>query len=405
VPTVADGRVFAGGSNSVAVFGLLTGNLSFTSAIYNAPKANTNATITVSRLGGTYGAVQVSYATVAGGTAVAGANYTSVSGVLTWTNGESDSQSFIVPILNDGLVHPNETVWLALSNPTDGSTVGPNAMAVLTIIASPNEARRQMPKLAITAPRSGAKTTSEVYPVAGTASGPLSVTNVMVSVNGGGWMPATMVKGWSNWSYSAELTAGNNTISAIATDATGFVSTTNTVKLVYLLTAPIVVGTDGDGTIQRDYNGDNLIIGDTYSMTAKAGNGFKFVKWTDGDNTTLTTSATLRFEMTSNLVFVAVFEDDTRPRASVTSPKANARVVGPAITVTGTASDNVGVKAVQCRVNNGSWMAATGPAGFATWTLASQPIVTGANTVQAYAVDAAGNISITNTVKFTGLAP
>ncbi len=109
--------------------------------------------------------------------------------------------------------------------------------------------------------------------------------------------------------------------------------------------------------------------------------------------------------MASNLVFVAVFEDDSRPTIKVTSPRTNARVTGSAVTVTGTASDNVGVVAVQCRVNNGSWMAATGPAGFATWTAANQSIVSGANTVQVYAVDAAGNISTTNTVKFTGLTP
>jgi hypothetical protein len=138
VPTVADGKVFVGSSNSVSIFGLLAGTFSFSSPTYSAPKANTNVTITVNRIDGTNGAVQVSYATVAGGTAIDGVNYTSVSGALNWTNGESGSKSFTVPIFNDNLAEPNQTVNLALSNPTnDASALGLQSTAVLTIVEPP----------------------------------------------------------------------------------------------------------------------------------------------------------------------------------------------------------------------------------------------------------------------------
>ena len=136
-PAEADGEVFVGSSNSFAVFGLLAGTFSFTPAALTVPKANTNAVITVSRVGGTNGAVQVSYATVTGGTATAGVNYTTVSGVLNWTNGETDSKTFTVPIVNDGQVDPNETVNLALSSPTGGSALGVQFTAQLTIAAPP----------------------------------------------------------------------------------------------------------------------------------------------------------------------------------------------------------------------------------------------------------------------------
>jgi hypothetical protein len=69
VPTVADGEVFVGSSNSVSVFGLLAGTFSFGSAAYSVKETITNMSITVNRVGGTNGAVQVSYATAAGGTA------------------------------------------------------------------------------------------------------------------------------------------------------------------------------------------------------------------------------------------------------------------------------------------------------------------------------------------------
>ena len=140
LPTVADGKVFVGSSNSVAVFGLLAGTFSFSSPAFSVPEANTNATIMVNRVGGTNGAVQVSYATVAGGTATNGVDYTSVSGALNWTNGEPGSKTFTVPVFNDGLAEPNQTVNLALSNPTNGaSALGLQSTVVLTIIAPPND--------------------------------------------------------------------------------------------------------------------------------------------------------------------------------------------------------------------------------------------------------------------------
>ena len=138
VPTVADGKVFVGSSNSVAVFGLLAGTFSFSAPAYRVAEANTNATITVNRSGGTNGAAQVSYATVAGGTATNGVDYTGVSGVLNWKDGESGAKTFTVPILNDGLAEPDETVSLALSNPTNAaSALGLPATAMLTILEPP----------------------------------------------------------------------------------------------------------------------------------------------------------------------------------------------------------------------------------------------------------------------------
>ena len=141
VPTVADGEVFVGSSNSVSIFGLLAGTFSFSSPAYNVQENGTNAIITVSRTGGTNGAGQVSYATVAGGTASAGADYSSVSGALTWTNGESGAKTFTVPILINTAVESNVTINLALSNPTNhASAVGVQSTATLTVIEPPIDA-------------------------------------------------------------------------------------------------------------------------------------------------------------------------------------------------------------------------------------------------------------------------
>ena len=138
VPTVADGKVIVGTSNSFSVFGLLAGTFSFSSPDYSVQEANTNVTVTVNRVGGTNGADQVSYATVAGGTASNGVNYTAVSGALNWTNGESGAKTLTIPIFNDNLAEVNPTIYLGLSNPTNvASALGAQSQAILTIIKAP----------------------------------------------------------------------------------------------------------------------------------------------------------------------------------------------------------------------------------------------------------------------------
>ena len=141
VPTVTDGKVFVGSANSVSVFGLLGGTFSFSSPNYSVQEADTNVAITVNRMDGTNGAAQVSYATVAGGTASDGTNYTGVSGTLNWTNGESSAKTFTIPIFNDNLAEVNPTIYLGLNNPTNiASALGLQSTAVLTIVEPPVDA-------------------------------------------------------------------------------------------------------------------------------------------------------------------------------------------------------------------------------------------------------------------------
>jgi hypothetical protein len=133
-PAVADGKVFVGNSNSISVFGLLAGTFSFSSVAYTVKETTTNVTVAVNRVGGTNGAVQVSYGTVAGGSAVAGVDYSNVSGTLNWADGESGTKSFSVPVLGNSLAQSNVTVNLALSNPTNAaSALGVQFTSVLTI--------------------------------------------------------------------------------------------------------------------------------------------------------------------------------------------------------------------------------------------------------------------------------
>ena len=53
---------------------------------------------------------------------------------IAWAAGDSSVKSFTVPIVDDGLVEANETVFVALTNPTGGATLGSPASATVTIV-------------------------------------------------------------------------------------------------------------------------------------------------------------------------------------------------------------------------------------------------------------------------------
>jgi plastocyanin len=110
------------------------GTLRFSQASYSFSEATVNATITVSRISGTDGAVSVDYRAQAG-TASAPQDFLAVAGSLSWANGDAANKTFNVPIVNDSVQEPNETVQLSLSNPFGGAVLDPARTNVpLTIL-------------------------------------------------------------------------------------------------------------------------------------------------------------------------------------------------------------------------------------------------------------------------------
>ncbi len=194
-----------------------SGELAFDSATYSVNEDGTTATITVNRTGGSANTVTVDYATVAGGTATGGAactagvDYINASGILTFTNDET-SQTFTVTICDDSDVEGNETVNLALSNPTGGATIGAQNTAVLTIvdvelpsgnvIVNPGNVAYMTLGEAVAAINAGTHTgavtvdifanTTETGPVVlnGSGAGAASYTSVVISPKADGVMVA-----------------------------------------------------------------------------------------------------------------------------------------------------------------------------------------------------------------------
>ena len=122
------------------------GRLNFSAASFPTNETAGNAVITVTRTGGSQGAMTVLCSTtntVAGPgntPAVPGVNYLPVTNVLlVWTNGDSAPKTFTVPVLHDNQITPNLTVGLQLSTPIlngvpNNVALGLLSNAVLTIL-------------------------------------------------------------------------------------------------------------------------------------------------------------------------------------------------------------------------------------------------------------------------------
>ena len=256
-----------------------------------------------------------------------------------------------------------------------------------------------VPSVLILAPTPGQRWSNSVFQVTGTAASDAGVTGVFYSLNDSAWTEASTSNSWTTWNATINPVAGTNTIAVYATDGAGHFSATNTVKLIYVVSGVLTVNIVGEGTVSPNYSNAVLQIGKEYSMKASAKKGSVFQFWNVGAD--MTNGTTLKFIMASNLVITANFHDTEAPTVKITSPKNNAKLPGFTIDVTGTASDNTAVTAVGVQINNDSWMTADGTND---WS-ATLPVANGANIIRVYAMDAAGNISKTNDVTFTGLRP
>ncbi|MEA2600407.1 MAG: hypothetical protein QOF89_1399 [Acidobacteriota bacterium] len=92
------------------------------------------ARVVVERSGGDRGVVSVRFQS-ADGSARAGEDYSAVSGILSWGNGDESRKVIEVPITNDAATEGNETVLLSLADPTGGATIDPvRGAATLNIL-------------------------------------------------------------------------------------------------------------------------------------------------------------------------------------------------------------------------------------------------------------------------------
>jgi len=274
------------------------------------------------------------------------------------------------------------------------------AVCSLTFLSFPLVAATIVrPTLTISSPVNGQLWSNNTFTVTGTAAGSAGISNVLFSLNKSDWTNnATLEENGTNWSQEITLIPGTNIFSAYAVDTNNVRSLTNTVKLVYYLTGVLTVRTNGVGKISPSYNGQQLMLGATYSMMASAtvsrqATGYGFRNWTDGSGSIVGTSETLKFKMSTNLTLTANFSNLRPPMIDVISTTTNSDGVGSHFVVHGTATDDQGLTNVIYGLNGAPMTSnATSTNGWKNWN-APVVLAPGAHTFSAYAIDISSNYS------------
>ena len=99
---------------------------------------------------------------------------------------------------------------------------------------------------------------------------------------------------------------------------------------------------------------------------------------------------------------IRIISDPVRPTLRIVTPTANQRWSNNVFAVRGVAADNLQLAEVWCKTNGVWGLISTGGNG-SNWTV-SITLTPGTNTIMAYAVDVAGNCSITNAATITYIA-
>jgi len=351
--------------------------------------ATTTVTATPFALGGSasdaVGVTQVTWANNRGGSGTAsGTTAWSVSGV----------------VLQSGANILTVTARDAAGNTSTDS---------LTVTYNPPDSTA--PSVTITSPTSSATTTVATTPIniGGTASDAVGVTEVAWSNNRGGSGNAT---GTTSWSVSGiVLLTGSNVLTITARDAAGN-SSTDSLSVTYTpdTTAPAVTITSptSNATLATALASLNIggsasdAIGVTQVSWANnrggSGNATGTTSWSvtgialqSGSNILTVTARDAAGNTNTDTLTVTYTPDTTAPVVQITGPTSNATltVAATPMTLSGTASDAVGVTQV-------SWSNSRGGSGTATgttsWSVSNLALQTGSNVLTVTARDAAGNV-------------
>jgi hypothetical protein len=165
-------------------------------------------------------------------------------------------------------------------------------------------------------------------------------------------------------------------------------------------TAALTLQINGDGAVSPFTSGQQLVIGKSYSMTAKANGGFTFTGWTGSE---ASGKSKLTFVMAVGSAFTANFADEEKPTLSMTAPTGSKALTSDAVIVAGRAKDNAAVANVFCQLNGTGWFPASTGNGWSNWWV-NLTLNAGANALQAYAVDSSGNQSKIAKVDMTLIA-
>jgi hypothetical protein len=123
------------GSASVTIAGDAVppiGSVELSTTSFTVSQAAGKVSVTVNRIGGSNGAVGVTYQT-SNGTAVAGTDFTASTGVVQWASGDAAAKTIAVPVSNATPFSGTRSFTLTLSTPSGGATLGSPISASVAI--------------------------------------------------------------------------------------------------------------------------------------------------------------------------------------------------------------------------------------------------------------------------------
>ena len=437
-----------------------TGSVQLSSATYSVNENGGTVTITAARTGGSYGSASVNYAT-ANGTAAAGSDYTSKSGTLNWSDGDSASKTFTVSITDDSTYEGNETFVVNLSG-ASGASLGTPSTATITINdnETPPPGSLQLSSATYSVTENGGTVTITATRTSG-SYGAASVNYATANGTATAGSDYTSKSGTLNWSdgdsasktFTVSITDdtafdGDETFTVSLSGASGAslgAPSSATVTIVdndtpargtlqFNSATYSVAENDGSVTLSVTRQGGSYGAASVNYATANgaatAGSDYTTrsgtLNWADGESTTKTFSVPILDDSTyeGNETFTTTLSgavgsslgspstttvtiqenevqpDTQKPTVQITAPTTATSYNSPTnrLNIGGTASDNVGVTSVKAR--NFRDVGEYTCTGTTSWQYNGFPLFQGLNNISAISYDAAGN-SQTDTVAVT----
>ncbi len=351
-----------------------------------------------------------------------------VSGTVTVSATASDNVGVVgvqflldgAPLLAEDTTTPYSVSWTTTSTTNGAHTLSARARdaagnlgLAADVGVTVSNADTTLPTVGLTAPAAGA-TVSGTVTVSATASDNVGVVGVQFLLDGAPLLAEDTTTPYSISWTTTSTTNGAHTLSARARDAAGnlglaadvgvTVSNADTTLPTVGLTAPAAGATvSGTVTVSATASDNVGVVGvqfllDGAPLLAEDTTTPYSISWTTTSTTNgaHTLSARAR-DAAGNLglatnVGVTVSNDTTLPTVGLTAPAAGATVSG-TVTVSATASDNVGVVGVQFLLDGAPLLAEDTTTPYSiSWTTTST--TNGAHTLSARARDAAGNLGL-----------
>ena len=262
-----------------------------------------------------------------------GAQSVSLTGIGTGAANESQSLTVTATSSDTSLI-PNPSVTYTSPNATGSLSFTPvanaNGTATITVTVNDNQGVNNTTTrtfgVTVTSVNSAPTITpiSNMTIVSDTNSGPRSFTigdvetsasllSVTAVSSGPAIVPLANIVfgggGSSNRTVTITPTSGSGGFSDVTiTVGDGAASASTTFRVTATVPPPVTsqlsLNKSGSGTISPDLDNTDLVVGQSYTVTATAASGYIFTGWTGGINSS---ASTITFVMTSNLVLQANF--------------------------------------------------------------------------------------------------